>query len=109
MSFWSRDDYKGNISDLTTISDESANVLGFLEHQDGTLFTPTEIREVRKHAYQAFQTLLLEGIAPLTWSQADSKASNFFRKEILTCSPAIGLCESNWKVDTLASLVYGQW
>ncbi|KAJ6484805.1 hypothetical protein C8R45DRAFT_1147798 [Mycena sanguinolenta] len=109
IKHWSRDDYSGNKPGLTTVSDTAANVLDFLEHVDGTAFTPEEITDVRKHARECFQTLINKGLAPTTWSHADSIAANFFRTEMLTKYPDISLCLNNWKVDTMASLVYGQW
>ncbi|KAJ6474348.1 hypothetical protein C8R45DRAFT_935740 [Mycena sanguinolenta] len=101
LSYWFRDKF-GKDDDLTTISDETRNKLGFLEHEDGTPFTNTEIAAVRQTAREVFQTLLDDSLAPQTWSNASSIAANAFRKELISMFPEIRLCAHNWKV-------YPQW
>lgn len=107
IAYWNRRDYEE--TDLTSISDDNQSKLQFLEHEDGSLFLKEEIDETRKHAREAFQTLLNEKLSPPTWSQASSTASNFFRKEMLTYCPELRFCANNWKVDALATEIYSQW
>ncbi|KAJ7906345.1 hypothetical protein B0H13DRAFT_1463370, partial [Mycena leptocephala] len=83
--------------------------LGFLEHEDGTLFDQDEGRDTRAHARAAFSSLLLKHLAPITWSQASSLAINWYRAEMLAHCPELGLCSNNWKVDAIATEVYSQW
>ncbi|KAJ7676133.1 hypothetical protein B0H17DRAFT_1140110 [Mycena rosella] len=96
-------------SDLTQISDDKNSKLGFMEHKDGTPFTPIQIKAVRKAARQSFATLLEEGRAPPSWSHASSRATNIFRKDLLGEHPELGLCANHWKVDAVATEVYSQW
>ncbi|KAJ7090487.1 hypothetical protein C8R44DRAFT_891931 [Mycena epipterygia] len=108
---WDRKDYKAD-SDLTQISDDDEDTvskLGFLEHKDGTKFAKDEIIALRKHVRAAFQTLLDKKIAPASWSQASSVATNWFRSEMLTFCAALGLCSDYWKIDSLATEVHPQW
>lgn len=108
---WDRKDYKPD-SDLTKISDDdedSTSKLGFLEHSDGTKFSKDETIALRKHVRAAFQTLLDREIAPASWSQASSVATNWLRSEMLTFCAALGLCSDYWKIDSLATEVYPQW
>jgi hypothetical protein len=107
IAYWNRRDY--DETDLTSITEDKQSKLQFLEHEDGSLFLKVEIDETRKHARQAFQTLLDEKISPPTWSQASSTASNFFRREMLSHCPELRLCANNWKVDALATEIYSQW
>ncbi|KAJ7761308.1 hypothetical protein B0H16DRAFT_1719484 [Mycena metata] len=108
VQFWNRKDFKEN--DVATIGDdEKHQKLGFIEHEDGSQYTEEEIKAQRKCARTAFETLLLRGLAPPTWSQATSVAVNWFRAEMLTHCPDLGLCSANWKVDILATEVYSQW
>ncbi|KAJ7653465.1 hypothetical protein B0H17DRAFT_957400, partial [Mycena rosella] len=83
--------------------------LGFLENEDGTPFDAEDVAEVRQHAREVSETLLLEGLAPATWSRASSTATNRFRHEMLTLCPRLSLCANNWKVDAVATEVYSQW
>ncbi|KAJ6479847.1 hypothetical protein C8R45DRAFT_933635 [Mycena sanguinolenta] len=108
LNYWFREKF-GKDNDLTTISDETRNKLGFLEHEDGTAFTDSEITAVRQASREVFQTLLDDGLAPETWSGASSKATNAFRKELASTFPEIRLCAHNWKVDCVATQVYPQW
>ncbi|KAJ7031064.1 hypothetical protein C8F04DRAFT_1263335 [Mycena alexandri] len=102
VQFWYRKEFKDN--DLATVGgDEKHQKLGFLEYEDGTQYTKDEIKAQRRHARTAFGTLLLRGLAPPTWSQASSVAVNWFRAEMLTHCPDLGLCAANWKVDVLAT------
>ncbi|KAJ7849022.1 hypothetical protein B0H13DRAFT_2285161 [Mycena leptocephala] len=78
--YWDRADF--SLSDLTTISDDEHSKLGFLEHEDGTLFDQDEARDTRAHARAAFLSLLLKHLAPVTWSQASSLAINWYRAEM---------------------------
>ncbi|KAJ7032076.1 hypothetical protein C8F04DRAFT_1262232 [Mycena alexandri] len=108
VQFWYRKDFKD--TDLATFGDNDKHQkLGFLEHEDGRQYTKEEIKAQRKHTSTAFQTLLLRGLAPPTWSQASSVAVNWFRAEMLTHCPDLALCAANWKVDVLATEVYSQW
>ncbi|KAJ7745020.1 hypothetical protein DFH07DRAFT_776925 [Mycena maculata] len=78
VQYWECSDYKQ--SDIATTSDTTSSKVDFLEHSDGTPFSKDEKDQVRKYAREAFQYLLLNGWAPLTW-----------------------------KVDLLATEVYSQW
>lgn len=109
VKFWKRTDYKEASSDLTTVSDDKEATLGFLEHSSGERFNPDEVESARKRARTLFTTMLNKGWAPLTWSQADATATDYFRQDMLGKYPEIGLCASNWKIDLMATIVYGQW
>ncbi|KAJ6550772.1 hypothetical protein DFH09DRAFT_1086398 [Mycena vulgaris] len=104
---WNRKDYSD--SDLTRISDDEHRKLGFLEHEDGTIFNKEQIASVRKHIRAAFQSLLDDGLAPQTWSSASSKATSRVRTEMLAEFPALSFCANHWKVDAVATEVYSQW
>jgi hypothetical protein len=60
LQYWNRKDY--TISDLTSISDDDNQKLGFLEHEDGELFDADDIPEVRQRAREAFESLLINGL-----------------------------------------------
>ncbi|KAJ7501329.1 hypothetical protein B0H11DRAFT_2188946 [Mycena galericulata] len=111
---WDRKDHRTADSDLTRIADDDDDTpskLDFLVHKDGTPFTGEEIKPVRKQARAAFQTMLDDEslVAPPTWSQASSTATNWFRNELLNFCPLLALCSNHWKVDALATEVYAQW
>ncbi|KAJ6564263.1 hypothetical protein B0H19DRAFT_1258722 [Mycena capillaripes] len=110
VKFWKRSDYKEASSDLTTISDseDKEATLGFLEHSNGERFNPDEVESARKRARTLFATMLNKGWAPLTWSQADATATDYFRQDMLGTYPDIGLCANHWKIDLMATIVYGQ-
>ncbi|KAJ6596398.1 hypothetical protein DFH09DRAFT_876224, partial [Mycena vulgaris] len=107
VKYWNRKDYSD--SDLTRISDDEHRKLGFLEHEDGTIFNKEQIASIRKHIRAAFQSLLDDGLAPQTWSSASSKATSRVRTEMLAEFPALSFCANHWKVDAVATEVYSQW
>ncbi|KAF7371935.1 hypothetical protein MVEN_00051400 [Mycena venus] len=72
-------------------------------------FSKSETKAVGKAVYEAFHTLLNDGLAPETWSQASSRATGILRTELFSKFPQIRLCSNNWKADTLASEKYSQW
>ncbi|KAJ7435415.1 hypothetical protein FB451DRAFT_1190970 [Mycena latifolia] len=111
IRYWNRSDFADADSDLAEITEKKngRDKLAFLEHENGTVFSKSEIKAVGKAVYEVFQTLLDDGLAPKTWSQASSRATNILRTDLFAKFPDIRLCANNWKADTLASEKYAQW
>ncbi|KAJ7187545.1 hypothetical protein GGX14DRAFT_611314 [Mycena pura] len=118
IKYWRRSDYnvrKATRGDLTVLNDASGsdsdeemprkkkkaktNVLGFLEHADGTPFDETTI---------SF-SLLDASLAPANWRDCSLEATNRFRAYMIQAVPALALGENYWKVDLVGTEVYAQW
>lgn len=89
--------------------EERVNVLGFLEHADGTTFSEEERDFARQCAREYFQTFLVAGLAPVTFSQSSLEVMTYFRNNMVEKIPALAYCQLGWKVDTLGTEVYAQW
>lgn len=78
IRYWNRSDFADADSDLAEITERKnrRDKLAFLEHENGTVFSKSEIKAIGKAVYEVFQTLLDDGLAPKTWSQASSRATN---------------------------------
>ncbi|KAF8172593.1 hypothetical protein K438DRAFT_1772633 [Mycena galopus ATCC 62051] len=111
IRYWNCSDFADANSDLAEITEKKNrhDKLAFLEHENSTVFSKSEIKAVGKAVYEVFQTLLDDGLAPKTWSQASSRATNILRTDLLAKFPDIRLCANNWKADPLASEKYAQW
>ncbi|KAJ7758457.1 hypothetical protein DFH07DRAFT_958303 [Mycena maculata] len=89
--------------------DAKLNVLGFLEHDDGTPFEEEERDHVRQCARENFITLQAAQRAPLKWSLATAEVTAFFRGSLSEKVPAVAFAHLNWKVDVVGTVVYAQW
>ncbi|KAJ7720473.1 hypothetical protein DFH07DRAFT_1008619 [Mycena maculata] len=89
--------------------DAKLNVLGFLEHDDGTPFEEEERDHVRQCAREIFITLQAAQRAPLKWSLATAEVTAFFRGSLAEKVPAVAFAHLNWKVDVVGTVIYAQW
>ncbi|KAF7323919.1 hypothetical protein MKEN_00613300 [Mycena kentingensis (nom. inval.)] len=85
------------------------NVLGFLEHADGTPFDEAEIGSVRTTAGRVFQGLLNDALAPETWGGCTQPVMQRYRQEMIAQHSALALGFDCWKVDAVGTEVYSQW
>jgi hypothetical protein len=103
---------KSRASDSESDSDDSeekANILGFLEHADGTPFCDEDIKFTRQCAQKEFNSCLTLKIAPPRWSQASAEVTTRFRNNMIAQIPDLNLCANFWKVDAVGTEVYSQW
>ncbi|KAJ7904004.1 hypothetical protein B0H13DRAFT_1881939 [Mycena leptocephala] len=102
-------DHLDSDADSDSDSASTSQVLGFLEHANGTRFDEAEIAYVRSCAQTEFNTFLHEKLAPPTWSQATADTIARFRRNLIAAIPDVNLGANYWKVDTVGSKVYSQW
>ncbi|KAF7300484.1 hypothetical protein HMN09_00932600 [Mycena chlorophos] len=83
--------------------------LGFLEHDDGSRFTPEQEKHARASAYSIYESFLNDGIAPLKWGRTTVELTTRFRAQIIGLVPQTAYGENYWKADKLATETYPQW
>ncbi|KAJ7199058.1 hypothetical protein GGX14DRAFT_468693 [Mycena pura] len=108
-----------SLSDAESVTDTTArskkkkssdaNVLGFLEYENGVTFKLERIGNVRDTAYTFYNGLLREGTAPLTWGKAFPEVNDRFRQYIATHFPAALLGQDWWKIDAIGTATYPQF
>jgi hypothetical protein len=81
----------------------------FLEHKDGSSVRESEARQITAFMRKIFNDLQRHGYAPANWRSATAKATMYLYQEMYRRFPFLFLCETHWKIERLASLVYPQW
>lgn len=81
----------------------------YVEDADGNVIDGYRAKDMRKHAREVFELLREEGRAPAQWSQVDLASANYYRNEMATKFLELRLCESHWKADKIATVVYPSW
>ncbi|KAJ7190328.1 hypothetical protein GGX14DRAFT_483415, partial [Mycena pura] len=108
-----------SLSDAESVMDKTArskkkkssdaNVLGFLEYENGVTFKLERFGNVRDTAYTFYNGLLREGTAPLTWGKAFPEVNDRFRQYIATHFSAALLGQDWWKIDAIGTATYPQF
>ncbi|KAK7001537.1 hypothetical protein R3P38DRAFT_3284373 [Favolaschia claudopus] len=125
IRFWTRDNFnKSQSNKKTTTMNGKAGARGsvraakdinvmhlYVEHEDGTVATGREVREMRKTQRSIFRQIKnsFPTELPSTWGAASIAVIKYHRDEMYSAHPCLRLCTSHWKVSLMATDAYSSW
>ncbi|KAJ7732353.1 hypothetical protein DFH07DRAFT_144105 [Mycena maculata] len=94
----------------TRLAQDDENVtFWFVTTADGTPVTGSWGKLARAHARSIWIHLHGKGLAPSTWSEADSQVRSYYAQEMESQFPELRLCEFSSKANRIATLTYSGW
>jgi hypothetical protein len=124
VKFWTRKEWLENIAtneDITTVTEnprrgrvrasQGINVtMGYVEKEDGEVVDGHAASDIRKCAHSIWVHIATtETGPPAKWSEAGIKHNEEYRMQMYQRFPMLQLCESDWKVDQIATDNYPSW
>ncbi|KAK7018140.1 hypothetical protein R3P38DRAFT_2981473 [Favolaschia claudopus] len=125
IRFWTRDNFnKSQTNKKTTTMNGKAGAKGsvraakdinvmhlYVEHEDGTIATGREVKEMRNTQRSIFQQIKnsFPTELPSTWGAASIAIVKYHRDEMYSAHPCLRLCTSHWKVSLMATDAYSSW
>jgi hypothetical protein len=124
INFWTRKgwlEYVAAKEDVTTLKEntrgkvrasQGINVaMGYVEKEDGEAVDGHVASDMRKCARSIWVHIatVSETGPPAKWGEAGIKFNEMYRKQMYERFPMLQLCESDWKVDQIATDNYPSW
>jgi hypothetical protein len=124
IKFWHKRDWtvhqkaKKEVNDLNRVPPKRGNVRAakgenvmmlYVEDSNGTPINGNRAAEICKLSRALFAQFSESGVAPKTWSKASITTIDFYKQEMRNRFPELRLCESNWKIDQIATDTYPSW
>lgn len=124
INFWTRKgwlEYVAAKEDVTTLKEntrgkvrasQGINVaMGYVEKEDGEAVDGHVASDMRKCARSIWVHIatVSETGPPAKWGEAGIKFNEMYRKQMYERFPMLRLCESDWKVDQIATDNYPSW
>ena len=123
IKFWNRKEWLENVAtngDVTTLTEnpqrgrvrasQGINVtMGYVEKENGEVVDGHAASDIRKCARSIWVQIATTEAAPAKWSEAGIKHNDSYRMQMYRRFPILQLCESDWKVDQIATDNYPSW
>ena len=81
----------------------------FVEDENGNPVDGHRAKNMRKHAFSIFGSLLQRNKAPEKWMDGPREVHKEYEDEMVRVFSEFALCENHWKAHHMASAIYSSW